>query len=367
MAVLWLFLACGLVMLLQGLILGRNALGKLDYDRHFSARTCHAGDRIEMVEVIENKRRVPIPWLRLEAMLPASLSFKRSKETWISEGQIYQNHTSFFSLPARTRITRTHQIQCRGRGIYRMDTATMTGSDLFAMYTPSLKVTLNKRLVVYPSLLRDEELPSSWKTWQGELAVRRWIVEDPFLYTGVRGYAPGDAMNRIHWKASARTGELQVHQHGYSADPKAMILLNMELSEQMWNVVTKPEIIEEALSYAATCAAALIHQGMAAGFASNAYLSAEADARLARLAPDYGVQHLEELFEAMAAAELKVYRPFYEQLKLEAEAEPAETIDYFVVTPHVSPAIREAVRQLELQGHRVSIADLAYGLKEAGA
>ncbi|MEC0242197.1 DUF58 domain-containing protein [Paenibacillus dokdonensis] len=367
MAVLWLFLACGLVMVLQGLILGRSALGKLDYDRHFSARTCYAGDRIEMVEVIENKRRVPIPWLRLEAMLPASLGFKRSKETWISEGQIYQNHTSFFSLPARTRITRTHQIQCRGRGIFRMDTATMTGSDLFAMYTPSLKVTLNKRLVVYPSLLRDEELPSSWKTWQGELAVRRWIVEDPFLFTGVRGYAPGDAMNRIHWKASARSGELQVHQHGYSADPKAMILLNIEVSEQMWNVVTKPEIIEEALSYAATCAAALIRQGMAAGFASNASLSPDTDARMAYLAPDYGLPHLEDLLEGMAAVELKIQRPFYELLRIEAELETHETMDYFLVTPYVSAAIRDAVRLIELKGHRVSIADLSEGMKEAGA
>ncbi|MWV46375.1 DUF58 domain-containing protein [Paenibacillus sp. HJL G12] len=367
MAVFWLFLACGVVMALQGLILGKSALNKLSYDRHFSTGTCYAGDRIEMVETIENKRRFPIPWLRLEAMLPASLGFKRSKETWISEGQIYQNHTSFFSLPAQTRITRTHQIQCRGRGIFRMDTATMTGSDLFAMYTPSLQVTLNKRLVVYPSLRRDEELPSSWKTWQGELAVRRWIVEDPFLFTGVRGYAPGDAMNRIHWKASARSGELQVHQHGYSADPKAMILLNIEVTEQMWNVVTKPEVIEEALSYAATCAAALIHQGMAAGFASNAYFSPDADGRLAHLAPDYGLPHLEDVLEAMAAVELKVYRPFYEQLKLEAERDFHETIDYFVVTPHVSQAIRDAVRILETKGHRVSIAHLDDGLKEAGA
>ncbi|MEC0371002.1 DUF58 domain-containing protein [Paenibacillus chibensis] len=367
MAVMWLFLACGAVMVLQGLILGRNALGKLAYDRHFSTETCYAGDRIEMVEVIENKRRVPIPWLRLEAMLPASLGFKRSKETWISEGQIYQNHTSLFSLPARTRITRTHQIQCRGRGIFRMDTATMTGSDLFAMYTPSLKVKLDKRLVVYPFLRRDEELPSSWKTWQGELAVRRWIVEDPFLFTGVRSYAPGDAMNRIHWKASARSGELQVHQHGYTADPKAMILLNIEVSEQMWNVVTKPQIIEDALSYAATCAAALIRQGMAAGFASNAYLSPEADARLARLDPDYGIPHLEELLEAMAAVELKVYRPFYEQLKLEAETDRAETIDYLLVTPHRSASILEGARLLEQKGHRVSFADLGEDVREAGA
>lgn len=167
MAMLWLLLACGGVLVLQGLILGRGSLRRLTYERHFSTETCYVGDRIEMVEVIENGKMFPVPWLRLEAMLPSSLMFKRSRETSISEGNIYQNHTSLFMLRPRTRITRTHQIQCTRRGIYRMDSATMTGGDLFAVYTPSRQITLSKRLVVYPELLGDDRLPSSWKTWQG--------------------------------------------------------------------------------------------------------------------------------------------------------------------------------------------------------
>ncbi|GGA35503.1 DUF58 domain-containing protein [Paenibacillus physcomitrellae] len=355
MALLWLLLACGLTLVLQGLILGRSSLRKLTYERHFSTEACYTGDRIEMVEIIENGKILPVPWLRLEAMLPSSLIFKRSREMTISEGNIYQNHTSLFTIRPRTRITRTHQIQCVRRGIYRIDSATMTGGDLFALFTPTRQIVLGRRLVVYPALLGEDELPSSWKTWQGELAVRRWIVQDPFLITGIRSYAPGDSMNRIHWKATARTGELQVHQNGFTADPQVMILLNVEESEHMWNVVTRPEIVEEAFSYAGTCAASLIHQGMAAGFGHNAWVRPENQAML-RLEPDYGAAQLEQILEAMAAAEMKIRMSFFEYLRLEAGREHETALDYLLVTAHVSEPVREGIRLLEQQGHRVTLA-----------
>ncbi|ANS75615.1 hypothetical protein AWM70_14265 [Paenibacillus yonginensis] len=355
MALLWLLLACGLTLVLQGLVLGRGALRKLTYERHFSTGVCYAGDRIEMVEVIENGKLLPVPWLRLEAMLPSSLIFKRSREMTISEGNIYQNHTSLFTIRPRTRITRTHQLQCVRRGIYRIDSATMTGGDLFALFTPTRQIRIDRRLVVYPALLSEDELPSSWKTWQGELAVRRWMVQDPFLITGIRGYAPGDPMNRIHWKATARSGELQVHQNGFTADPQVMILLNIEESERMWNVVTRPEIVEEAFSYAATCAALLLHQGMAAGFGHNASVQQEHQDML-RLEPEYGSAQLDRILEAMAAADMKIRMSFFEFLRLEAGREHETTLDYLLVTAHLSEPVREGIRLLEQQGHRVTLA-----------
>lgn len=365
MAVLWLICACGIVVWLQGVLLGKRALKRLHYARSFSTEACYAGDGIELVETIANEKVVPVPWLRLEAMLPSSLTFARSKETAISEGTIYQNHASLFTLPPRTRITRTHKVRCNGRGVFPLPSVTMTASDLFGQFISTRKMMLNKRLVVYPGLLADEEMPVSWKTWQGELAVRRWIVEDPFLVTGIREYSAGDALNRIHWKATARTGALQVQQSGYTADPHAMICLNVEDSEQMWSVVNHREVIEFALSCAATCASSLIHQGMAAGFGHNAYSSIEGEEGR-RLLPEAGRPHLQTLLEAMAAVELKSLMPFHEFLNEEAAREEGRSLDYLLVTVHVSEAIRAAAAKLEARGHRVTIAEAPLR-KEAGA
>lgn len=355
MAIFWLLLASLLVLLVQGRLLGKGALKKLSYERHFTAATCHAGDKIEMVETIENAKRLPVPWLRLEALLPASLSFQGARDTLVSEGSIYQNHTSLFTLPARTRITRTHQLICTKRGIFKVDTATMTGGDLFALFTGQHQVILSQRLVVYPALFAEGELPASWKTWQGELAVRRWIVEDPFLVTGLRPYSPRDPLNRIHWKASARTGELQVHKHGYSADPRVMLLLNIEESEAMWSQVTKPELLEDAISYAATCAASLIAQGMAVGFGHNARAEGDESVYL-RVEMDFGRLHLESLLEAMAAVQLKSRMSFHEYLRLEAERESAQSIDYLIISAHVSELMQQSIDRLRRQGHHVTVA-----------
>ena len=35
-------------------------------------------------------------------------------------------------------------------------------------------------------------------------------LEDPIRIAGARDYRPGDPLKRMHWKATARTGELQV-------------------------------------------------------------------------------------------------------------------------------------------------------------
>ncbi|WP_172198882.1 DUF58 domain-containing protein [Saccharibacillus qingshengii] len=353
MALFGLLLLVGLIVIVQGWLLGRPALARLDYKRDFSKYACRAGEKIEMVETLSNRKPLPVPWLRLEAMLPSALLFARSDDTNVSEGNIYQNHTSLFTLPPRTKITRTHRIVCQSRGIYPIESATMTGGDLFGLYTPSKKVELHMRMVIYPRLLGDGELPISWKTWQGELAVRRWIVEDPFLITGVREYAQGDAMNRIHWKASARTGQLQVHKSGYSADPRVIILLNVEDSESMWSVVTRTGLVERQLSLAATCAASLIGQGMAAGFAHNGGSQLGEDG--CRLESDYGPVHLNRLMETMAAFELKSRLPFHELIQLEAQREFREPIDYLVVTAHRSEKVEEAIASLERLGHRVGV------------
>ncbi|KAA9002398.1 DUF58 domain-containing protein [Paenibacillus spiritus] len=355
MALIWLLIACMIAMTLQGWLLGRRSLSKLGYTRRFSTEACHAGERIEMVETIANLKVLPVPWLRLEALLPASLTFARSRETAISKGSIYQNHASLFTLPPKTRITRTYQVECEGWGIYRIESVTMTGSDLFGVYTPARQIPLNQRLVVYPRLLEEEELPLSWRTWQGELAVRRWIVEDPFQWSGIREYAPGDPLNRIHWKASARSGGLQVRRNGHSADPRAMICLNIEESEAMWSVVTEPARLEAALSCAATVAARLIHQGMAAGYAHNACVSEAAGRPEGRVAPGHGLPHLVLLLEAMAGTDLKAREPFYEFLAREAAEEEREPLDYLLVTAHVSNRIADAIRSLEERGHRVTV------------
>ncbi|WP_145047987.1 DUF58 domain-containing protein [Paenibacillus xylanexedens] len=356
MDLLWLVVVGGIVLGIHGLWFGRSALRKLTYSREFSKSRCYAGDELEMVETIANEKRVSVPWLRLEAMLPGSFVFRTGSGMAISQGEIYQNHKSIFTLKPFTRITRKHPVVCSRRGIYTMQSVTMTGGDLFGLWRTSKLIPMQLSMIVYPSLIRPEDLPAIYQVWQGEVEVSRWIVEDPFLILGVRPYGAGDPMNRIHWKASARTGELQVYKQGWTADPQSWIVVNIQESADMWSVVTKPETIEQALRYAATAVVDAIGRGLPAGFAHNGYRIGGGHEPL-RIEPDYGTPHLELLLEAMAEIELKCMVPMEQFLRDEVlrNEETHQARSYLLITTYVSPAMENEIARLHEQGHRVTI------------
>lgn len=355
MALFWLMVVALLVVAAQAVLFGKRSLGKLFYTRRLSASQCHVGEPLEMIEELENRSSLPLPWLRLEAMLPVAFQFAGSADLVISEGTVYQNHQSLFSLGRRVRIVRRHPMLARQRGMYRLDSVSMGVGDLFGLVRVNRPMPLQLDVTIYPHYLPSYHMPDAYSSWQGEMEMRRWINEDPFLITGVREYRSGDPMNQVHWAATARTGELQVYQHGYSADPELLVVLNIELNEQMWSTVTEPAAAEYAISCAATIVDDLLGRGMKAGFAHNAIIPYEDEER-AYIAPGYGTEQLYSILQMMAELQLKIRRPFSQLIKgLIPEDEQRMPTDILLVTPYVSEAIEASIEELRNEGMRVEV------------
>ncbi len=355
MALFWLMVVALLVVAAQAMLFGKRSLGKLFYTRRLSANQCHVGEPLEMIEELENRSVLPLPWLRLEAMLPVAFQFAGSADLVISEGTVYQNHQSLFSLGRRVRIVRRHPMLARQRGVYRLDSISMSVGDLFGLVRVNRPMPLHLDVMIYPPYLPSHHMPDAYSSWQGEIEMRRWINEDPFLITGVREYRSGDPMNQVHWAATARTGQLQVYQYGYSADPELMIVLNIELNEQMWSTVTEPAAAEYAISYAATIVDDLLGRGMKAGFAHNAIIPYENEER-ALIAPGYGTEQLSSILQMMAELQLKIRRPFAQFMKnLLPDDERSKPTDVLLMTPYVSDAIEASIEELRHAGIRVDV------------
>lgn len=73
-----------------------------------------------------------------------------------------------------------------------------------------------------------------------------------------RAYAPGDSVRRVHWRASARRGELMVRQEEREADRDATVLLDRDASR--WKTDAG---FERAVAAAAAIAWHLAHDGFA--------------------------------------------------------------------------------------------------------
>ncbi|WP_036745590.1 DUF58 domain-containing protein [Paenibacillus sp. UNC451MF] len=339
-----------LVLVIQVIVF--KALGHkgLTYERYFSAKGCFEGEEAEMVERIANRNLIPVPWLRLESLIHAGLRFYSQANLDINNGQLFQNHKSLFSLMPYTQITRRHRIYCSKRGCYRLNTASLTYGDLVGLYRNTLRLSLDTELLVYPKLASLDEMTLPSHSWQGDWSVRRWIVEDPFMISGAREYRYGDPLNGVNWKATARSGRLQVHQRDYTADHRLMIYLNVEDHEKMWNQVNDEALFEKGLSIAAAIAQRAIELGMEVGFSTNAY-SVDSKEPV-RVEPRNGAGHMTYLLETMAKVVVARSIPFDTLLDEEA-VNGFTNQDILIISAYVSDKMRAPMEQLRYQGNAV--------------
>ncbi|WP_138751190.1 DUF58 domain-containing protein [Paenibacillus sinopodophylli] len=352
MILFWFIVAAIAILGLQGRIFQKRVLRHMKYERHFTSKTCYSGEQVELVEEMVNAKWLPVPWLRVESQLSTHLHFQKQENFSVSSGKLYQNHKSFFSLAPYTRIKRTHRMTCAKRGWYKLQTVTLTGGDLLGMSHTSKQLPLNSELIVYPKLAEVpiQELP--YHSWQGDQSVSRWIINDPFIIAGVRQYQAGDTFKQINWKATAKTGDLQVHQYDFTADRRLMIYLNVDDAEGMWRSVTDFALIERGIEWAAGAAAAVIRQGMEVGFSANMPIIGESVSF--HMEPRGGSEHLLGIFEGMAKLEIERTELFHHLLEREARSGYSER-DVLIITAYWNDELELHADRLRYNGNAVAI------------
>ncbi|QFF98291.1 DUF58 domain-containing protein [Psychrobacillus glaciei] len=105
--------------------------------------------------------------------------------------------------------------------------------------------------IVYPQIypIDDELTPSKFK--QGSLELNSSLFDDPFFPVGTRQYEQGDQFHHIHWKASAKTQELQTKVFTKVADVSVLFVVN--LKEKFSVVSDFEEKIEWLASHIDAC------------------------------------------------------------------------------------------------------------------
>lgn len=353
MGAYWILLVAAVVISMQSGLFRRFALSKITYKRSFKVSSCFEGEALELIEIIENRKVLPVPWLRVESQFRMGLVFRGQQNLDISEGQYNQNHKSFFSLMPWTKIVRRHYVTAAHRGVYRLGTVSMTSGDLLGNNTVVGSFPLHGGLVVYPEPLDVFDMSLPVQTWMGDMIVRRWIVEDPFLVSGVREYRDGDPLKNIHWKASARSGSLQVHRRDATADYRIKIYLNIEDHELMWNMATRPEPVEHGIRLAAGVASHLLSQGMEIGLGSNGSLEEESN-ELIDIPISGGSEQLNLIYESLARLELNRVLSFHDYLEQELYRLEGRH-DILVLSTYVNDRLQTMLNRFKEEGHRVQV------------
>jgi uncharacterized protein (DUF58 family) len=259
-------------------ILTRLGLADLEAGYAVNQLTGHVGDRLQITYTLRNTSRVPKPWLEVHnpTTLPGGLPGRA-----ISLGS--QSERSWL---VRAPLTR--------RGHFRVEPLQIRTGDPFGFFEASASVGQGVAVVVYPKVdpLPLWRLPAA--SIEGSHAAPERTLQTSPLATAVRPYAPGDAMNRIHWKSTARHGEIQVKEFELEQTADAWIFLDLDRSVQGGR--GEDSTVEVAVRAAASIAAKALLENRAVGLTVNGH-------RQALVPVDRGARQHLKIMQLLAAVD----------------------------------------------------------------
>src|SRR5829696_2269559 len=270
-------------------VLTRLGLSDLEAGYAVNQLSGHVGDRLRVTYTLRNTSRVPKFWLEVHnpTSLPAGLPGRA-----ISLGGATER-----SWLIRSPLTR--------RGHFRIEPLQIRTGDPFGFFESSASVGSGINVTVYPRLepIPIWRLPSA--NLDGSQAMRERTLQSTPLVSTVRPWAPGDAFNRIHWKSTARHGDIQVKEFDLEQTADAWIILDLERSAQLGS--GDESTVEVGVRAAAAVADKALVENRAVGMSVNGH-------RLAQLQPDRGGRQHLKVMQLLAAVDGDGATPLAEAL-----------------------------------------------------
>jgi len=201
---------------------------------HFKGESSHVmaepGETVTWRGTVENRGRLPIPFVRLTESFPVQAQ-ALAEQMWI-DSHCTRSVSQWFveekiSVGPRRSCSRTVKFSFRQRGLYQIGAYRLAAGDLLGFREAS-KSGDWQHVVVIPERSRQKAAIDALGGFLGDVSVRRFILEDPILTLGFRDYTGREPMKSISWTRTAAAGSLQVKQYDHTAEQHVLVLLNTE-------------------------------------------------------------------------------------------------------------------------------------------
>jgi uncharacterized protein (DUF58 family) len=345
----------------------------LEAQRECNRLTAEVGDMVAVVVRVQNRGRVPVPWLLLEDLLPRHALIHEPPSL-----RVVGRRVQLSMLGGGGVRSLRYQLQCNRRGYYQLGPLVLETGDLFGFHRRYRVLSEPHFLLVLPKVLPLEGFDIASRRPIGEVRMSHRLYEDPTRIAGVRQYQPGDSLNRVHWKATARTGTL--HSKIYEPSTVAGITLLLDFHQASHDPQHEPIRSELSVTAAASLANAVYELGQQIGLVTNGRDAADrirvegwdydirtrdAARRAAgmsevsdRLRPVVvetrrGAEQLTRIFETLARLELTDGLRLSELL-LEATSRMPRDATVVAILPSVSEQNAVALGNLKRQGFAVT-------------
>lgn len=232
--------------LLAALWIGRSRY-RLALTRTVSPQLVAAGQSARVQLTLTNEARTPTGVLLLEDHLPYVLG-TRPRFVLEGIGHGWRRHV-------------TYQVRSDVRGQFHIGPMSVRVTDPFGLvelgraFHTTAPLTVTPRTVALPGI----PLGGAW-TGSGDNRPRAFAIGSAEDVT-VREYRRGDDLRRVHWRSSARVGELMVRREEQPWQSRATVFLDNRLVSHRGQGVASS--LEAAVSAAASVAVHLSQRGYA--------------------------------------------------------------------------------------------------------
>lgn len=294
-------------------------------------RTDRAQVGQEAQEVIEVRNTGIFPKLWLEVEDPSTLPGHRSRKVVVIPPRGSRNWI------VDTRLTR--------RGLYDWGPARVIATDPFGFFRRVAEFGGAQQILVYPPVVDLPHFQAPPANLPGEGRFRRRTHYVTPNASGIREYAPGDGFNRIHWRSTARIGELMVKT--FELDPASDIYVILDL-ERRTNAGEGEESTEEyGVRIAASIARHYLVNNRTVGM-----ITFGRDLRV--IEPERGGQQLTRVLETLATVAAVGDAPLG-NLLLEEQRRFGRHTTLVIITAATDDHWLTAVQSLTQRGVRVAV------------
>lgn len=237
---------------------------------------------------------------------------------------------TFVRVGPQSERTGQYELCIPRRGIYKMGPLRVSSRFPLGIGERGTMVTADGELLVYPAIGR---LLPGWKRRERELAEssnransRLGIFDDEFH--SIREYRPGDNPRAIHWRSSARHGNVMVKEHQQHREAELIILVDLLATPEFTEALQ-----EQVVSLAATlCVEQTRHAS------SGTYRLAIAGRKLVNLEVTGGSRFRDAAMRALAICEVSSKASLAEMLLAVCQGPISTNSRFVLITPRPEAA-----------------------------
>jgi uncharacterized protein (DUF58 family) len=328
----------------------QNGLAGVRYRRELGAPHVAFGDELPLAIEVWNHRRLPLAWLRADDDTSPGIEVReRDLVTEETKPAMLRNA---WTLRPYERVVRRFHVSADRRGVHTLGPVELSVGDPFARRAAIEERDVTDTFLVWPRVIPTTELAPTDR-WGDHDRAHQGLAEDPSRFAGVRPYAPGDPVRRVHARTSARLNQPMLKRFEPSRDRELLVALDVQTSDgPAWELGLTDDEVEELYVVAASVVRQLAHRRLSFGFLAAGYTGAET--RIARVPVSSSPGQAERVLDLLARLSAHASMPFDRLLAVAARsARPGSTV--LVLTSRDPRPLALSLRRIERGGAHVVV------------